>query len=170
MKKPSHFIYCLAALLAFASIKIVHAQDNEGSSNLPSVVVVQQLPARIAGPIVFNSGIVLPLENLDLFQYSSLGENSGSTFGEKIRRKSNLDINKPKESAAISPRAEKSKSIKEATAPSFTPSSTYKTTPIYVWTDKSGVKHLTNRWGSIPAEYRTRVTKSGREQTLKLCL
>jgi hypothetical protein len=116
----------------------------------------------------------LPLENLDLFQYSSLRENSGSTFGEKIRRKSNLDINKPRESEAVSPQTEGSESRKEVThaeiegesGPSFTPSSNYKTTPIYVWTDKSGVKHLTNRWDSIPAEYRNRAKEQPRIKQL----
>jgi hypothetical protein len=168
MKKPKPLMYLLAALLAFTFIKTVHAQDKEVSPNLPSVILMQPLPGHISGPIVFNSGIVLPLENLDLFQYSSLRENSGSTFGEKIRRKSNLEINKPKKNRAMSPKTEKIQSSKEVTqaeiedetAPSFTPLS-HKTTPIYVWTDKSGVKHLTNRWDVIPAEYRNRATKSG---------
>ena len=170
MKKPKHIMYLLAALLAFTFIKSSHAQDiQEMSSNPPSVILVQPLPGRIAGPIVFNNGIVLPLENLDLFQYSNLRENGGSTFGERIRRKSNLEINKPKENRAKSPQTEEGESSKEATlaeieeetAPSFTPLSPYKTTPIYVWTDKSGVKHLTNTWDSIPVEYRNRATKSG---------
>ncbi|MBI2485464.1 MAG: hypothetical protein HYW01_00590 [Deltaproteobacteria bacterium] len=136
MKKPKkHLVYLLAALLTFTFIKIVHAQDNEMSSNFPSVILVQPLPGRISGPIVFNSGIVLPQENLGLFQYSNLKENGGSTFGEKIRRKSNLEINKPKKNRAMSPQTEKIESSKEVTqaeigeetAPSFAPLS-HKTT------------------------------------------
>lgn len=172
MRKPKLNMYLLGTLLAFTFIKSSQAQDiQEIYPYSPPVIFVQPLPGRIAGPIVFNNGIVLPLENLDLFQYSNLGGNGGSTFGERIRRKSNLDINKPTGNRAKSPQTEEAESskeptlavIEEETAPNFAPLSPYKSTPIYVWTDKSGVKHLTNSWDSIPVEYRNRATKSGGE-------
>lgn len=85
MKKLDSIVYLACILLAFLVIRGAQAQNMQE---------VQPIPGHIAGPVVLNNGIVWPLENLDLYQNSTLDP---STLGKRTEQKSNVELNKPKE-------------------------------------------------------------------------
>jgi hypothetical protein len=168
MKKPN-FIMCFAFILfCYFIIESAQAQNTQDtSSNSPSTNQVQQLPGRIAGPIIFNNGIVRPLENLDPFQYTTLQKNGGTTFEKRIEQKSNVELNKSEENKSENPQVNESEfsertnqtQVEEESTSSFIPLPPSKGA-IYKWTDKSGVKHYTNVIKSIPPEYKDQATKT----------
>jgi hypothetical protein len=85
MKKLNFIAYLACILLALFVIRGAQAQNTEE---------VQPFLGHIAGPVVLNNGIVWSLENLDLFQASTLDP---TTLGKRIEQKSNVELNKPKE-------------------------------------------------------------------------
>ncbi len=167
MKKPNFimcFVLILFCCLVFESAQAQDTQDK--SANPPSTTQVQQLPGRVAGPIIFNNGIVRPLEDLDPFQNSTLQKNGGTTFEKRIEQKSNVELNKPEENKSESNKVNENEfsagtnqTQEEESASSIISPSSSKG-PIYMWMDKSRVKHFTNVIKSIPPEYREQATKT----------
>lgn len=165
MKKSKVIICLVCAVLVIHLTQIVLAQNMyDTASNPPPVLVPGGL---IAGPLVENSGIVRPLKSLDVFQYSNLGSN-GSTLGEKVERRSNIEINRTRRSKDNNLQIEKQQLVEETTqtqvveeesTPSYIPLPPSKKTQIYVWADKSGVIHITNSMDSVPPEYRDKARK-----------
>lgn len=173
MKKSNAIICFICAVSVFQSTQTALAQYTHGTTPNPPPVLVPG--GLIAGPLIKNSGIVRPLENLDVFQYSNLGSN-GSTFGEKVERRSNIEINRiveinrvggnkasnllieEQESAAETTQAQ----VEEEPTLKYIPLSPSGKTQIYVWTDESGVIHITNIIDSVPPEYRDKAKKGGR--------
>ncbi|MGE5444960.1 MAG: hypothetical protein ACM3SR_10235 [Ignavibacteriales bacterium] len=85
MKKLNFIAYLLLILLAFFVIRGAQGQN---------IQEIQPLPGHVEGPVIMNNGIVWPLENLDLYQNSTLDP---STLGKRIEQKSNVELNQPKE-------------------------------------------------------------------------
>lgn len=112
-----------------------------------------------------------PEENLDNFGLSTLGNGEGgSTLGRTPKRKSNIEVNSPKEpeetdkdtdgdnGTAISPSEEgdiDSGTIVEEEAPQSAPSES----PIYEWVDDKGNIHITNNIGDVPLKYQQEIYK-----------
>jgi hypothetical protein len=160
MKKSNLIAYLACTLLAFFILKSAQAQNMGEMSSEPPITQVQPLPGRVMGPIITNDGIVVPLENLDPFQDSTLDR---TTLGKKIEQRNNIELNEPRiRERAVRERTNQAQ-IAEESAPSFTPLSPSKGTPIYEWTDKRGVKHFTNLIKSIPPKYRDQAIKSSEE-------
>ncbi len=116
--------------------------------------------------------IIIPREDLDLFENSSL--NGQSTLTPKIIRKSNVEVNAEieksrdernnaleEEKAAVKtateekPTAQDDKNSVNGTSDSSSGSST-----LFRWTDKDGNLHVTDNLGSVPPEYRDQAYKS----------
>ena len=130
-------------------------------------------------PIIDNAGIVYPREDLDPFGYSTLGGTSGlgdredtSTLGTDTRRKSNIEVNKPRERKSVE---EVTGATEEQTETGFTepetasePQSIGYTSPgrkggLYTWKDENGVVHVTNDLGSVPLKYQDQVIKESQD-------
>ncbi|GBD39232.1 hypothetical protein HRbin37_01504 [bacterium HR37] len=113
-----------------------------------------------------------PQKDLDVFEMSTLG-NSGlkqrkteSTLTSPTKRKSNLEVNKPREkkgsdeaftetevsSIGESREKEVGESSEEVTYSSLSGGS-----KLYRWVDDKGILHVTNELGSVPAKYRDRI-------------
>jgi hypothetical protein len=113
-----------------------------------------------------------PQKDLDVFEMSTLG-NSGlkqrkteSTLTGPTKRKSNLEVNKPREkkesdeaftetevsSIGESRGEEVGESSEEVTYSSLSGGS-----KLYRWVDDKGILHVTNELGSIPAKYRDKI-------------
>ncbi|HEX3036653.1 MAG TPA: DUF4124 domain-containing protein [Thermodesulfobacteriota bacterium] len=152
--------------------------ETTSQTGLPSQVT-NTPQSQPDAPIIDNSGIVYPRENLDPFGMSTLGSptDSGfrkdtSTLGTGTRRKSNLEINKPRERKAIEEEIQEEEAIQEETtfetdteesAESISSFSPGRVGEIYKWVDKNGVLHVTNDLGSVPAEYRQQVMNRSQE-------
>lgn len=166
IKKLNFIIYPVLILLAFLVIKGAQAQSMQRTSPTSlSVIETQQIPGHVVGPVVLNNGIVLPLEDLDSFQDSTLDP---TTFGKRIEQKSNVELNEPGENRSkvrgreVNDRANQTQ-IEDGSEPNIVSLSPSKRTPIYVWTDKKGVTHFTNLIKSVPLEFRGEAIKRGEE-------
>jgi hypothetical protein len=165
MKKLNLIAYSVCVLLSFFVLKGVQAQNMRGVPPKSPPIVVQQPPGLVASPMVMNNGIVLPLEDLDLFQDSTLDP---TTLGKKIEQKSNVVLNEPRENRPevrrpeVSERANQTQTEEESES-NFVPLSPSNRTPIYVWTDKKGVTHFTNLIKSVPLEFRDQAIKRAEE-------
>ena len=109
-----------------------------------------------------------PQEDPDNFSLSTMGSRteestqSGSTFStKKAERRSNVDVNRPKESkknskidtTAVDEYIAEVESVnQQGSAPTQGDSSN-----IYKWVDGNGEVHVTNNPDSIPQEYRNQV-------------
>ena len=132
-------------------------------------------------PIIDNKGIVYPRENLDPFGMSTLGSstdsglrNDGSTLSSGMKRRSNLDINKPREKKVIEEETVQQEttfdagiegSVEEPVEPAPSLSSGGSGN-LYKWVDKNGVLHVTNDLGSIPSEYRHQVMNEPQSESV----
>ncbi|GIW46999.1 MAG: hypothetical protein KatS3mg078_0876 [Deltaproteobacteria bacterium] len=113
-----------------------------------------------------------PQKDLDVFEMSTLG-NSGlkqrkteSTLTSPTKRKSNLEVNKPREkkgsekdfmeievgSIGESRGEEVGESSEEVTYSSLSGGG-----KLYRWVDDKGILHVTNDLGSVPAKYRDKI-------------
>jgi hypothetical protein len=123
-------------------------------------------------PIIDNSGIVYPRENLNPFGMSTLGSSTdsglrkdGSTLSSGTKRRSNLDVNKPREKKVIEEETVQEETTFDAgieesieePVESATSLSSGKSGNLYKWVDKNGVLHVTNDLGSVPSEHRQQV-------------
>lgn len=152
MRRLSSIVYPLCILLAFFVIRGAQAQNMEE---------IQPLPGHIAGPVVLNNGIVLPLENLNPFQDSTMDP---TTLGKSIEQRSNVELNEPRgnKSAVRGPEVSErmvQTQVERESEPSFAPLSPHTRTPIYMWMDKKGTTHLTNLIKSVPPEFRDQAIK-----------
>jgi len=166
IKKLNFIIYPVLILLPFLVIKGARSQSMQKTFPMSSSAIeTQQIPGHVVGPVVLNNGIVLPLEDLDSFQDSTLDP---TTFGKRIEQKSNVELNEPRANRSevrgreVSERADQTQ-IEEGSEPNFAPLSPSKRTPIYVWTDKKGVTHFTNLIKSVPLEFRGEAIKRAEE-------
>jgi hypothetical protein len=171
INKLNFIIYPVLILLAFLVIKGAQAQSMQRTFPMSSSAIeVQQIPGHVVGPVVLNNGIVLPLEDLDSFQDSTLDP---TTFGKRIEQKSNVELNEPRENRPevrgreVSERANQTQ-IEEGSESDFVPLSPSKRTPIYLWTDKKGVAHFTNLIKSVPPEFRGEAIKRTEELQKKV--
>jgi hypothetical protein len=134
-------------------------------------------PSDFPGSEDFPQPVIQPQKELNPYELSTLGGTTGfggrteeSTLGTSTNRRSNLEVNKPRERKNTEEEAEAvtqeavtgaetstEQSASEESA-EFTPSSPLgKGGALYKWVDKNGVVHVTNDFGSIPPEYRQRV-------------
>jgi hypothetical protein len=168
MKKLNLIVYPISILLVFLFIKGAQAQSMREVLPRSPIVEVQQGPGHIAGPVVLNNGIVLPFEDLNPFQDSTL---DSTTLGKTIERKSNVELNAPKENRSevrgpeLSERTSRTQitRIERESEPNFVPLSPPMRTPIYIWTDKNGITHFTNLIKSVPIEFRDQAIKRAKE-------
>jgi hypothetical protein len=162
MKKLNFIVCSISILLAFLVIKGAQAQNMREVLPRSPIVEVQPVPGHVAGPIVLNNGIVLPFEDLNLYQDSTMDP---TTLGRRIERKSNVELNEPREKnrsevrePEVSERASQTQ-IEEESEPTFAPLSPRMSTPIYIWTDKKGITHFTNLIKYVPLEFRDQAVK-----------
>jgi uncharacterized protein DUF4124 len=187
MCRISLFVIVFIMMTSFLSLRVVIAQTMNGETEVTSPAsqtpsqgtdVLQSAPNT---PVIDNSGIVYPRENLNPFGLSTIGgstdpgERKGEgTLGVNIKQKSNVEVNKPKETKEAT--REEGKSGGEATATAAgggeTPQVTSeepaealspslsKSSGLYRWKDKNGVVHATNNLGSVPSEYQNQVKES----------
>ncbi|HSE84324.1 MAG TPA: hypothetical protein VLB01_07235 [Thermodesulfobacteriota bacterium] len=160
----------------------VFAQTSE-STDSSETATQTETPSQVSNspqtqpnyPVIDNKGIVHPTENINPFGMSTLGSSTDSgfrkdtsTLSNNTRRRSNLEVNKPREKKVLEETQEET-DLEETTfdtgmeepieepvepAPSL---SSGRSGNLYRWVDKNGVLHVTNDIGSIPAEYRQQV-------------
>ncbi len=130
-------------------------------------------------PVIDNTGIVYPREDLDNFGLSSLGKTTGlgeglkgSTLGKDANRKSNLEVNKPRQKKESEQNAEESvgesdtgsseiESVSESTPIGYT--SPGKREGLFTWKDQNGVVHVTNDLGSVPVKYQAQIIEESQK-------
>ena len=131
-------------------------------------------------PVIDNNGIVHPTEDLNPFGMSTLGSSTdsglrkeGSTLSTDTKRRSNLEVNKPREKKATEEQTVQEDStfdtgVEESTEDPFESASSLssgRSGNLYKWVDKNGVLHVTNDLGSIPSEYRQQVMNEPQPQS-----
>ncbi|HLE26274.1 MAG TPA: DUF4124 domain-containing protein [Thermodesulfobacteriota bacterium] len=194
MGRITFFVAITVVVISFLSLKVAHTQtmgegtgvNPQGSQELPQGAETQpQAPNVIQDqpnyPYIDNSGRVYPYEDLNPFGLSTLGpgddeyNTEGSTLGTDIKRKSNLEVNQPRErkqpeatnegetvsggeETAVEGGEEAVEVIPEESSEVLTPSPLGKTSGFYKWVDKDGVLHVTDNPGSIPQEYQGQLT------------
>jgi len=138
-----------------------------------------QTQTQPSAPIIDNTGIVYPRQDLDNFGLSSLGESTGlgeglkgSTLGKDATRKSNLEVNKPRQKKESEQDAEESaeesdtgssefESVSESTQVGYT--SPGKREGLFTWKDQNGVVHVTNDLGSVPVKYQAQIIEESQK-------
>jgi hypothetical protein len=113
-----------------------------------------------------------PEENLDNFGLSTLGQGQGgSTLGRSLKRKSNIEVNSPKEptegktgepgegdtNTELFP-PDDSGYIDEPLTRGPPPSAP-RESEFYEWVDEKGNVHITNNLGDVPPEYQEEIYK-----------
>ncbi len=172
-------IIAFITIISFLSPEIVTAQTTEeteapaqgGEATSQGTNTPQAQPNT---PVIDNTGIVYPREDLDNFGLSSLGKTTGlgerqegSTLGRDAKRKSNLEVNKPREKKSEEAAEETGEetgtgsseieSASESTPIGYT--STGRKDGLFTWKDEKGVMHVTNDLGSVPAKYQDQIIK-----------
>ncbi|MEW6143706.1 MAG: hypothetical protein AB1598_01690 [Thermodesulfobacteriota bacterium] len=115
-----------------------------------------------------------PEENLDNFGLSTLGQGQGgSTLGRSLQRKSNIEVNAPKEpptqegdkdgetgaaqeeedTELFPPDETGNESVSVDEAPPESP----KESEFYEWVDDKGNVHITNNLGDVPLEHQKEI-------------
>lgn len=112
-----------------------------------------------------------PEENLDNFGLSTLGQGQGgSTLGKSLKRKSNIEVNSPKEPAEDENGEPGEGETNTKLLPpddsgyideSLTrgPPSVPSESEFYEWVDEEGNVHITNNLGDVPPQYREEIYK-----------
>ncbi len=137
------------------------AQSSEQTASEPAVI--EQQPYEY---------YYWPEEDLDNFGLSTLGQGQGgSTLGRGLQRKSNIEVNSPKEP----PQAEEDEEGKsgdesgdtdlfppdetgdEGAAVNESPPAAPKESEFYEWVDEKGNVHITNNIGDVPPEYQKEI-------------
>ncbi len=114
-----------------------------------------------------------PEENLDNFGLSTLGRGQGgSTLGRDLRRKSNLEVNSPKEPPGEEGDADDESEDTESGTMLYPPEEAAddsgainneapepspKESEFYEWVDEKGNVHITNNIGDVPLEYQKEI-------------
>jgi len=172
-------IFFLLPSLGIAQMTEGSGATNQGSETTTQGANAPQAQNQPNTPYIDNSGIVYPRENLNPFGLSTIGESTesgererGSTFGRETKRKSNLEVNKPREKekseeTAGETEAEKGAGSTESEVGSEPIEGGY-TTPakkgaLYTWRDEKGVVHATNDLGSVPPKYQDQILKESEE-------
>ncbi len=148
-----------------------NSSETAPQTDIPSQVI-NTPQSQPDSPIIDNSGIVYPRENLNPFGMSTLGSSTdsgfrkeGSTLSSGTKRRSNLDVNKPREKKILEEETVQEETIFDAgndesveePVESASSLSSGKSGNLYRWVDKNGVLHVTNDLGSVPSEYRQQV-------------
>jgi hypothetical protein len=109
-----------------------------------------------------------PEEDLDNFGLSTMGQGQGgSTLGKGLQRKSNIEVNTPKEPPQLEEDAEGKSGDEDEDTDLFPPDETGddgasvnesppagpKESEFYEWVDEKGNVHITNNIGEVPFEY-----------------
>ncbi|HEX9831098.1 MAG TPA: hypothetical protein VGA94_05370 [Thermodesulfobacteriota bacterium] len=170
----------LMTFISFFTPEIVIAQTTEGTEapaqgGETTTQGNTDPQAQPNAPVIDNTGIVYPREDLDNFGMSSLGESTGlggreerSTLDRETKRKSNLEVNKPREKKMSEEAAEETseetdtgsseiESDSESSPIGYT--SPGKTAGLFTWRDENGVVHVTNDLGSVPTKYQEQIIK-----------
>jgi hypothetical protein len=114
-----------------------------------------------------------PEEDLDNFGLSTLGQGQGgSTLGRGLQRKSNIEVNSPKEPPQAVEDAEGKSGDEGGDTGLFPPEETgddgtavneappagpKKESEFYEWVDEKGNVHITNNIGDVPPEYQKEI-------------
>lgn len=116
-----------------------------------------------------------PEENLDNFGLSTMGQGQGgSTLGRNVQRKSNIDVNPPKESPKseedtggdtegangdtdLFPPVETGGDNAATEIEKEMPQAGPKESKFYEWVDEKGNIHITNNIGDVPLEYQEEI-------------
>jgi hypothetical protein len=180
-------IVTFMVFVSFLVSRVAVAQTTDGkteaiSQNPQTMPQGTQTPSQRTGllkspqdyPVIDQSGRVYPLENLDPFSMSTLGSSTGagynkegSTLSTRTKRKSNLEVNKPRQEGKSEEVTEETgEETSEGTATTeeieVTSEESSEGSPtlplgrigkLYRWVDKNGVIHVTNDLGSVPPEY-----------------
>jgi hypothetical protein len=176
MGRTGFFVIIFTIVISFSSLTSSFGQTTGETEPSQGTDIPQSAPNY---PIIDNAGIVYPRENLDPFGYSTLGGTSGlgdredtSTLGTDTRRKSNIEVNKPRERKSVE---EETGATEEQMETGFTepepasePQSIGYTSParkggLYTWKDENGVVHVTNDLGSVPLKYQGQVIKESQD-------
>jgi hypothetical protein len=176
MGRTGFFLIIFTIVISFSSLTSTFGQTTGETEPSQGTDIPQSAPNY---PIIDNAGIVYPREDLDPFGYSTLGGTSGlgdwedtSTLGTDTKRKSNIEVNKPRERKTVE---EVTGATEEQTETGFTepepdsePQSIGYTSParkggLYTWKDENGVVHVTNDLGSVPLKYQDQVIKESQE-------
>jgi len=132
-------------------------------------------------PPDFPQYIVTPSENLNPYGLSSMGSstqgdyvNGAGTLGETVKRKSNVEINAPKEesmeqkdnndqvnSGNLS--TENQQLLEQQ--PDFSPKVPISSGRVFTWTDDNGLLHVTNNLGTIPPKYQKQVLEESNKNS-----
>lgn len=177
MGRTGFFLIIFTIVISFSSLTSTFGQTTAETEPSQGTDIPQSAPNY---PIIDNAGIVYPREDLDPFGYSTLGGTSGlgdredtSTLGTDTRRKSNLEVNKPREPKKSG--EESAGETEEQVGTGFTepepdsePQSIGYTSParkggLYTWKDENGVVHVTNDLGSVPLKYQDQVIKKSQD-------
>jgi hypothetical protein len=194
MGRITFFAAITIVVISFLSLKVAYTQTmstgtevnppaleapSQGTQTQPQGTDVIQ--GRPNYPVIDNSGRVYPYEDLNPFGLSTLGpgddeyNTEGSTLGTDLKRKSNIEVNQPRErkqpevtneeetvsggeESAGEGGEEAVEVIPEESSEVLTPSPLSKTSGFYKWVDKDGVLHITDNPGSVPQEYQEQLT------------
>ncbi|HSE83866.1 MAG TPA: hypothetical protein VLB01_04910 [Thermodesulfobacteriota bacterium] len=153
MGQISLLVIILTLIFSFSTTRVVIAQ-----MVTPGTGIVQA-PSSPVLPPVFSTYPMIPLENLNNFELSTLGP---STLGERTESRSNLTVNPLIERVAINTQQVEGRSAEVDFIPSepnveLVPLPSKTSEEFYRWTDEEGVLHVTNDLDSVPQKYRNRV-------------
>jgi hypothetical protein len=113
-----------------------------------------------------------PEEDLDNFGLSTLGQGQGgSTLGRGLQRKSNIEVNSPKEPPQAVEDAEGKSGDGDEDTDLFPPEeagdenvsvdevspASPRESEFYEWVDEKGIVHITNNIGDVPPEYQKEI-------------
>ncbi|MGQ0793986.1 MAG: DUF4124 domain-containing protein [Deltaproteobacteria bacterium] len=132
-------------------------------------------------PVIDNNGLVLPRKDLDNFEMSTLGSNGladnkkRSTLSRNAERKTNAEVNKPREKTDPAPAEEFAvdetpyEPVEDTTGASeeyYEQSSALggsgqaaRLGKYFKWVDDNGVVHVTDDLGSVPLKYQEQIIK-----------
>jgi hypothetical protein len=169
----------LITFISFMTPEIVSAQTTEGTEvpaqdGETTTQGSTEPQAQPNAPIIDNTGMVYPREDLDNFEMSSLGKSTGlggreerSTLERETKRKSNLEVNRPRQKNAGEEPAQETNdetdgSSSEVQYDSESPigyTSPSKSSGLFTWKDENGVVHVSNDLGSVPTKYQEQIIK-----------
>jgi len=132
-------------------------------------------------PPDFPSYIVYPTENLNPYGLSDMRPSTESgnvngvgTLGQTIKRKSNIEINAPKEESV----EQKDDNDQENSGnlstenqqlfeqqPDFSPKVPRSSGRVFTWMDDNGMLHVTNDLGTIPPEHQKQVLEESNKNS-----
>ena len=144
MGQISLIIIILTLIFSFSATGSVMAQTVNSGTDL---FQTQPFPTL---PPVFSSYPMIPLEDLDSFEKSTLVP---STLGAKAERRDSLTVNTRIGRFVLNSQQVEGRSADVELIP--LPSRTSE--KFYRWTDEDGVLHVTNDLDSVPSKYRSRV-------------